>query len=132
MSENSENPTPMAPGEGPISKREMNQLIKNYKKSMTFDDTQSVWFSVAGLMALIKHNNANGIRIYYGRHNEDDKTYPGRHNVILVATRDSKDPENPSAENSKNLLNNSDKINKDKPYKGQPLNFGALCPPRCT
>jgi hypothetical protein len=79
--------------------------MKNYEDKTIICDTVSAWVSVSEVLSLVAENNANGIRIYYGRHNDDDPKYPNRHNVILVATRDKSNPENPTTEESEDLLN---------------------------
>jgi hypothetical protein len=118
----------------PVTPKEINRLVKNYKDTMADDDTRSAWFSIYELMALISDNKGNGVRIYYGRHDKDHKLYPKRHNVILVATRDADNPENPSSENSHDLLDpNVNGVGANPAsYKGMGLDMGPLCPPRCV
>lgn len=134
MSEILESPSSHPEHFQPVHPEEIALMVKNYKDTMPHDDTQSVWFSIYELMALIADNKANGIRIYYGRHHKNDAVYPGKHNVILVATRDAVNPGNPSWENSHDLLHygKNAELAKPKSYTGMGLDQGPLCPPRCT
>lgn len=122
-------------GDVPIIKTEILALMKNYEDKTIICDTVSAWVSVSEVLSLIADNNANGIRLYYGRHADDDPNYPNRHNVILVATRDTTDPAKPTTNNSEDLLN-------DVPAKGLinsvSLTFAGvgddtipLCKPNC-
>jgi len=99
-------------GGEPIIKTQIQKMIKRYEDKTLTCDTVSAWVSVSEVLQLIADNNANGIRIYYGRHDENDlPDFANRHNVILVATRDSTNPEKPTFKNSDDLLN-------DEPLKG--------------
>lgn len=135
MPEISETPPREPSRTNPVHPDDINRMVKNYRDSPSHDDdTQSVWFSIYELMALIGDNKANGVRIYYGRHEKDDKSYPGRHNVILVATRDSVNPANPACDTSIDLLTSEKNAGPavNASFKGMGLDWGCLCPPRCT
>ncbi|HTI07591.1 MAG TPA: hypothetical protein VL832_03510 [Puia sp.] len=117
----------------PMPPSEINRMVQNYKDTMTDDDTQSVWFTVSSLMALINDNQATGIRIHYGRHDKDHPSFPGRHNVILVATRDTVTPGNPCCETSPDLLDPDKDTNPgDGSFRGVGMDMGPMCPPRCV
>jgi len=74
------------------------------------EEPRSFWVSKEALLELMTLNKADGIRFYYAI--ADD--YPGfplkktnhkkAHTVVMVATR-SKDPDNPTMENSTDCLN---------------------------
>lgn len=134
MSDNSEKKPPYDDSK-PVSPGEFQQMKAHYKETNTSgDDTESTWFSADSIMALIRDNQANGVRIYYGRYDNDHPLYPGRHNVILVATHDANNPEKPVAETSYDLLGDGTEATDDSndPYYKCGLDHGALCPPRCT
>lgn len=118
----------------PVSPSEITRMVQNYKATMTEDDTQSAWFSVSALMALINDNQATGIRIYYGRHEKDHPSYPGRHNLILVATKDAVTPENPCCETSLDQLDpeRDAHFQDGSSFRGGGMDWGPLCPPRCV
>lgn len=117
----------------PIIYAEIVTMVKNYHDTPGLaDDTKSCWVSVNELMELISANKANGIRIYYGRHNPTDKLYPGRHNVILVSTFDAENPQNPTSETSVDQLNyTAPALINSVSYSGQGGDAIPLCPPRC-
>jgi hypothetical protein len=119
----------------PIDPALFTEMTRNYKDSLTGDDdTESVWISIYDLMDLISHNRANGIRIYYGRHGKDHDLYPGRHNLIFVATRDHQNPHNPCCEYSSDLLGEEHMKTTfgSSTFTGMGMDHGPLCPPRCT
>jgi hypothetical protein len=134
MSVKSKNTPGGSDGSQPIGSAAIGSLIRNYKLGTTPDlDTKYAWFGVNALNALISHNNANGIRIYYGRHDDNHPSYAGRHTVVLVATVDSDNPEAPCSESSVDQLDPSKnpKPEKNLTFFGMGLDEGALCPPRC-
>ncbi|WDF77777.1 hypothetical protein PQ469_28225 [Mucilaginibacter sp. KACC 22773] len=125
-----------APGNQPIIPAAIKVMVDNYRSTMPAGDAKSAWVSISEVLELIAQNNANGIRIYYGRHGDDDADYPRKHNVILVATRDAIHPENPSPENSNDLLNyDANKGPVDSITLGRFSGLGddviPLCPPHC-
>ena len=116
------------------------------------EDTQSVWISKEALVELLELNKADGIRLYFGL--ADD--YPGyklrnaeyrkKHTVIMVATQ-SKDPKNPTMENSVDCLSipKKPRLGKDpndttgpvvmnitNSQAGMPADDIPLCPPPYT
>lgn len=103
-------PTPLdfmgnPPRLAPIVKQEILKLIGHYRKDMRRNDTESGWVSAEEILALINDNNADGIRIYYGRHKENDALYPDQLNVILVATKNSNAGSQATYKNSVDQLN---------------------------
>jgi len=119
----------------PIDYEEILKMVGHYREDLREGDTTSAWVSIYQLMSLISDNKANGIRIYFGRHAEDDKFFPGQHNLIFVATRDVKNPENPTTENSVDLLDKNKKAaglaEGSVSYAGLGAEKIPLCPPHC-
>ena len=122
-------------GDAPIIKTEILAMMKNYKENRGPDQTISAWVSVSELLSLVADNNANGIRIYYGRHDDEDPIYPGQHNVILVATRDIINPDTPTTINSTDLLNDAIALGKINSvsftFSGVGDDTIPLCKPNC-
>ncbi len=106
-------------------------------------DAKSAWVSRKELEALLNDNNADGMRIYYGCHFESTGDfnphldYHGLHNLILVATKDKRDPENPKYEHSEDQLRVSENPQEANSvifsgeYDGMGDDMLPLCPPRC-
>jgi hypothetical protein len=92
----------------PVVFSEIKKMTDKYRRENP-GDTRSAWVSVAEVSALIADNNANGIRIYFGRHADDAPESPGKLNVTLVATRDVKNPTSPGPATSKSLLDETAK-----------------------
>ncbi len=73
------------------------------------EDSRLVWVSKEAILELLKLNDADGIRFYFAI--ADDYTgyklrnpeYKKRHTLVMVATK-SKDPKNPTLENSVDCL----------------------------
>jgi hypothetical protein len=111
-------------------------LQQKYPDRPGIEEAQAGWISRADLNALLDDNAANGLRIYYGTH--DESTLPGSapyeflglHNVILVATVDSADPDNPTYQNSVDQLDQT-KTAADGTFKGMGGDLIPLCPPAC-
>lgn len=123
-------------GDAPIIKTEILTMMKRYEDRTITCDTVSAWVSVSEILKLIADNNANGIRIYYGRHGETDKPeFANRHNVILVATRDATNPANPTTTHSDDLLNDEPLKGAINSVSGTFANVGddtiPLCRPNC-
>ena len=128
------------PGATPIVKAEIQKLIGNYVRDMRPGDTRSAWVSAEEISALLKDNDADGIRIYYGRHKKDDKLFPDQHNVILVATKNSKPGSVPCYRSSVDQLN---EFKSNGPVNSVTFNFHhgdyvgrgddaiPLCPQNC-
>jgi len=127
----------------PIAYVQIENLKKNYNTNLPVLpdgnlDATSAWVSIYELNALIADNNANGIRIYYGRHGAND-IYPYHHGIVMVATYDSVTPQHPTTTNSVDLLNkdpkqgpvNSVSFSGDGPYTGNGDDAIPLCPPAC-
>jgi hypothetical protein len=123
-------------GAQPIVYADIVTLIKNYKDNMPATpqpDATSAWVSIYELFSLISDNAANGIRIYYGRHDPKDAKYPNEHGVVLVATRDTVNPQAPTTGNSVDLLNYTaanGPVNSVS-YSGDGDDAIPLCPPNC-
>lgn len=115
----------------PIGYKEIEKMIQDYEDGIK-NDTTSAWVSIYDLLALISDNKANGIRLYFGRHSKDDTKYPGQHNVIFVATRDEKDFQHPTTQNSFDLLDrNKVELTERESYEGQGGDAIPLCKPNC-
>ncbi len=118
----------------PIIYTEIKTMVDHYHNTLgRKDDTKSGWVSVNELMALISDNKANGIRIYYGRHDDNDPLHKGRHNIILVSTFDATNPQNPTSQTSVNLLNYTAAAGPTNSvtYTGLGGDAIPLCPPAC-
>jgi hypothetical protein len=126
--------TPNGEEATPIVMSEISKMVTNYKDSIPEWETKSAWVSVSEVLELIAHNNANGIRILFGRH-RDHPDYGNQQTVILVATRDSHNLDKPTTQKSRNLLNPDAKKGKvDKvivSYKDCGDDSVPLCPPAC-
>ena len=139
----------------PVSKSSITRMREEYENTLRKDSTANLrkkfpdrpwieevnfaWITRKELEALLNDNNADGLRIYYGCHHESTDTDPrkdflGLHNVILVATKDSVEPGNPT------LRNSIDQLNEDAPgakapppqnYTGSGGDAIPLCPPAC-
>jgi hypothetical protein len=121
----------------PIVFSDILTMVQYYRSTLP-NETKSAWVSASEVLKLLADNNGNGIRIYYGRHAQNSPIYANQHNVILVATRDTVNPDNPACENSDDLLNYS--ATPEKPansvvvsynYSGNGDDAIPLCPPRC-
>ena len=124
-----------------LRKSSTENLRKKFPARPWIQEAQSAWVSKKELLALLEDNNANGLRIHYGCHHEsthkDPKAdYLGLHNVILVATIDSVNPDNPTTENSVDQLKDAGDA-KDAGgvifggYAGTAGDLLPLCPPEC-
>jgi len=109
------------------------KMRDNYESTLPTGETRSGWVSAKEISSLLSDNLANGIRIYLGRHEDDDEEYPGRLNMILVATVDKVAPDNPKSQNSKDQLNPDAEIGPvgSVSYKGLGDDRVPLCPPNC-
>ena len=101
-----------------------------------------MWLSVSELLELISHNNATGIRIYFGQHTKGnfpsgDKDYEDLLAPIFVATIDKINPGNPTSENSEDQLIVSDSEKEASniivagAFAGKALDQVPLCNPKC-
>ena len=123
-------------GAHPIVLAKIKEMTDRYRSNINECDAKSCWVSMAEVLQLIADNNANGIRIYYGRHahGEADE-FKDKHNVILVATRDTTDPHDPTSENSVDLLNefvgNGPVNSVTVSFSGMGDDVIPLCPPHC-
>jgi hypothetical protein len=117
-------------------------LKKRFPERPWIEEVSSAWISRKELEDLLNDNNANGLRIYYGCHHESTskdphEDYLGLHNVILVATKDSVNPKQPSIKNSKDQLQEGGiKISVSTEdgqgnYSGSGGDAVPLCPPNC-
>ncbi len=127
--------------ENTLRKSSTENLRKKFPERPWIQEVQSAWVSKKELLALLEDNNANGLRIHYGCHHKsthkDPKAdYRGLHNVILVATIDSVNPDNPTTENSVDQLKDAgDARNAGdvifSSYAGTVGDLLPLCPPEC-
>ncbi|MEP6950663.1 MAG: hypothetical protein ABI863_15365 [Ginsengibacter sp.] len=118
-------------------------LKKKFPARPWIQEVESAWISKKELLALLEDNKANGLRIHYGCHHEsthkDPKLdYHGLHNVILVATLDSVNPDNPTMQNSVDQLKDTAKdehpmstLQTTGAYTGKGGDLIPLCPPNC-
>ncbi len=121
-----------------IRKTSTENLKKKFADRPWIEDASSTWVSRKELEKLLNANNADGLRIYYGCHHQsthDDarNDYHGLHNLIFVATKDSKDQQNPATESSVDQLNDATDTESEalSDYKGVAATGGLLCPPYC-
>lgn len=122
-----------------VRKSSTANLKKKFPERPWIEEVSSTWVSRKELEALLDDNNADGLRIYYGCHHESThkdphKDYHGLHNVILVATKETVDPNNPTTENSKDVLQEADtkaSAPKALSYAGSGGDLTPLCPPAC-
>ena len=117
-------------------------LKKKFPERPWIEEVTSTWVSRKELEALLNDNNADDLGIYYGCHYESTnknlhKDYLGLHNIILVATKETVDPQNPTTENSKDQLNDDETkptvVNgtTQQNYAGSGGDLLTLCHPRC-
>ncbi len=72
----------------PIVVADIQQLVDNYKKTMTAGDATSAWIPRTEVENLLNQNkDATGIHLYYGRHDDDGTVYANKHTIIFVATK---------------------------------------------
>ena len=139
----------------PTSKKTVNKMRDEYEKVIRktanenlkrrfpdrpgIQDASSGWVSRKDLEALLKANNADGLRIYYGVHHASTNTdinrdQHGLHNLIFVATKDSANPENPTPETSVDQLEDTTGTGEEEPtdYEGAAGTNILLCPPICA
>jgi hypothetical protein len=128
-----------------ICKSSTENLRKKFPNKPSIAEAQSAWVSKKELLELLEHNNANGLRIHYGCHHESTHSDPnadchGLHNVILVATVDSVNPDNPTPGNSVDQLSDGNSSNTSAvtiaventdSYGGNGGDALPLCPPNC-
>jgi len=128
-----------------IHKASTKKLKKKFPDRPDILEAKSVWVSKKELLQLLEHNEANGLRIYYGCHHESTHDDPkqdhlGLHNVIFVATLDTVNPEEPTCKNSKDQLADEETKNTlnmeglsivTNTYKGSGGDMVPICPPNC-
>ena len=129
--------------ENTLRKLSTESLKQRFPDRPWIEEVQSAWVSKTELLALLEDNNANGLRIHYGCHNESTSQDPaadylGLHNVILVATIDSVNPDNPTTENSVDQLQDAAGAQRAGIMSLTPGSYGgsggdliSLCPPNC-
>ncbi|SEP27285.1 hypothetical protein [Mucilaginibacter sp. OK283] len=116
----------------PTNYEDIMKMRKKYESTLPPGETKSGWVSAKEISALLSDNLANGIRIYLGRHEDDDLEYPGQVNMILVATVDKVNPDNPTTFNSEDQLDpNAVAVPGSTSYKGLGDDRVPLCPPNC-
>ena len=122
-----------------IRKTSTENLKRKFPDRPWIEEASSMWVSRKELEALLNANKADGLRVYYGCHHasthaDPRKDYLGLHNLILVATKDSKDPENPTSETSVDQLWTVEAATVDgepTAYEGSAGEVTTLCPPIC-
>jgi len=119
-----------------IRKTSTENLRKKFPGKPGIEEASSAWVSRKDLDALLNANNADGLRIYYGCYLESINSntgidYIGLHNLILVATKDSVDPQNPSTQTSVDQLVDSEVPATSAGYTGMAATDIDLCPPVC-
>lgn len=136
----------------PISKATIDKMKKEYEKTIHKDSTKKLkkkfpdrpwieetkwcWVSKKELIALLEDNNANGLRIHFGCHHESTDADPkknmlGLHNIILVATKDAANLDNPTAQNSLDQLKDATEAVSGNSYTGNGGDHTTTCPPYC-
>jgi len=111
-----------------ITQKRFNDLKKNYQDLAPSNKTISGWVSLMEIVKLVSENNANGVRIYFGRYADDEQPYPGQNTVMLVATRGNADP---TTADSKDVLTQGATILVGDSFEGLPGDVIPLCPPAC-
>ncbi len=115
----------------------VNTVVRNYKKErwvhnsrrLGKEDSLSVWYSIEELeefMSIAKNHGADGIRLYFGAYDEENKEQPlyaGRQTVVLVAT---KQKITEAGESNKDIY-----IQTEKGTTIMAWNLGSICPPFC-
>ncbi len=108
------------------------ELIKKYKDEIKDDDTVCVWFNAKEIKQLISQEDVNGIRIYFALHDgepADQKHLADKKTVIIAATTDRTNPEDPKAETSKDIFD--PEMQSTNTFNFAVVSGGTLCPPRC-
>jgi hypothetical protein len=115
-----------------------NLLRDKYPDRPAIEEARSAWIGRADIDKLLSDNHANGLRIYFGCHDKSTlpdsspHEYLGLHNIILVATLDSVNPDKPTPENSVDQLNKaSTAVPKNGSFEGSGGDLVPLCPPAC-
>ena len=117
-----------------IRKSSTENLKKKFPDKPWVEDAASSWVSRKDLEALLNANNADGLRIYYGCHHvstNGGQDFLGIHNLILVATKDSADPQNPTSTNSVDQLKDYEEDAQLTTYEGAAGIDIDPCPPLC-
>ena len=104
--------TTPGPDAVPVSMKEIKEMHDNYVNGLNsphLNDATSAWVSVNEVLALIADNNGStGIRIYYGRYLPGTiiggKDYSNMHGVILVSTKHTDINQDPTIDNSNDML----------------------------
>ena len=143
---------------GPTPKSVIQEMVTAYKNDLkangditirskfpsraSIGQSSSIWISVNELIQLITDNRANGIRIYFGQHNQSSlpsgkEEYEDLLTAIFVATRDTTNFENPTYQNSEDQLNEDSDPEKANsfsvagPFEGQGADKVPICNPSC-
>ncbi len=99
--------------EAPVTMDQIKKMHDNYVSGLIHtpfpNDATSAWISLNEVLALMSDNKgATGIRIYYGRYLPgtviNGKDYSNLHGVILVATKHTDIKEDPTIDNSNDML----------------------------
>ena len=125
--------------ENTIRKSSTENLRKKFPDRPWIEEAKSTWVSKKELLSLLEDNTANGLRIHFGCHHESTHIVPkkdmlGLLTVILVATLDTVNPDNPTTENSIDQLKD-DNIREAESNTGSYAGSGGdnlpVCPPTC-
>lgn len=113
----------------PVDLEEMQGLSKRHRDKYP-NEPVSGWVSATELLNLIGNNDANGVRIYFGRQ-EATKEWPdGMLTVFLVATKTEKNP--PTCETSEDVVDPQASANGTVFFVGLGDDRIPLCPPKCS
>jgi hypothetical protein len=121
-----------------IRKTSTKRLKKKFPDKPWIEETKSAWVSKKELLALLDHNKANGLRIHFACHHESTHENAkadmhGLHTVVLTATLDTVNPDNPTTENSVDQLNDNMTAENiaGTSYTGSGGDAIPTCPPAC-
>jgi len=131
-----------------IDKEEVNKRVTNYLKekhpaqsaAIGREDSKSAWYSLdqfEELMREMYYLNADGLRIYFGAYDKEDKNYPGMLTVVLVPTYMNENTGKHTdivVDDEVNFSDRSEAKPEPSAMRGIRKNFDTLglCPPTCA
>lgn len=107
-----------------ITFEELKELNDNHAQSAAENETLSVWYAAEDIINLLKDNSATGLRIYIGRYNAQNETYPGKLTVMPAATYNVE-----SGDNNDLVFDETETDINEEVLSA--LGHGLVCPPRC-